>query len=126
MHVCVNITSRSPGALLGIVTSGQVLETSEVCLRFTMNSVRSCPPCELVTLARRDLFLHLSMACVLRRGYKYVAACGDKLVEALRVKGPDIAVDVDHACLCETIDTIGLYGFRHNFNALGCAPTVPH
>jgi len=27
---------------------------------------------------------------------------------------------VDHACLCETIDTIGLYGFNHSFDALGC------
>ena len=55
-----------------------------------------------------------------RRGYKHVAACGNKLTEVLRVKGADVAVDVDHACLCETIDTIGLYGFNHNFNALGC------
>ena len=57
-----------------------------------------------------------------RRGYKHVAACGDKLVEVLHAKGPHAAVDVDHACLCETIDTIGLYGFRHSFNALGCSP----
>jgi NADPH:quinone reductase-like Zn-dependent oxidoreductase len=54
-----------------------------------------------------------------RRGYKHVGACGDKLVEVLRSKGADDAVDVDHACLSETIDTIGLYGFRHDFNALG-------
>ena len=63
--------------------------------------------------------------CVRRRGYKHVAACGDKLTEVLRAKGPDAAVDVDHACLCETIDTIGLYGFNHSFNALGCRASPP-
>ena len=41
-------------------------------------------------------------------------------MEVLRSKGAGTTVDVDHACLCETIDTIGLYGFRHNFDALGC------
>ena len=46
--------------------------------------------------------------------------CGDRLVEVLKTLGPDRTVDIDHACLCETMDMIGLFGFGHEFNALRC------
>ena len=80
----------------------------------------------MLCLTAGDKYSPIQGGSCLRRGYKYVAACGDKLVEVLRAKGPDVVVDVDHACLCETIDTIGLYGFRHNFDALGYTPNPPY
>ena len=38
------------------------------------------------------------LTCFRRGGFQYSAACGDNLVEALRGKGPEVAVDVDEAC----------------------------
>jgi len=43
--------------------------------------------------------------------------CGDQLVQVLLAKGGE-AVNIGQACLSETIDMIGLFGFAHNFNAL--------
>ena len=37
------------------------------------------------------------MCC--RDGFKYSAACGTKLVDVLRTKGPIAAVDIDEVCL---------------------------
>ena len=39
-------------------------------------------------------------------------------MEVLRAKGPDVTVDIDQACLSETMDMIGLFGFRYDFNGL--------
>lgn len=53
-----------------------------------------------------------------RDGFKHAAECGDKLVDILRAKGPDATVDINQACLSETVDTIGLFSFRYRFNGL--------
>jgi len=56
-----------------------------------------------------------------RDGFKHTAACGDKLVHVLLAKGPDAVVDIDQACLAETMDMIGLFGFHYDFNAIRLA-----
>ena len=58
------------------------------------------------------------MVCLLRDGFKHAVTCGEQLVEVLRVKGPDASVDIDQACISETTDMIGLFGFRCSFNAI--------
>ena len=60
----------------------------------------------------------MAAAALSRKGFKHAATCGDRLVEVLKRMGAGTAVDVDHACLCETMDMIGLFGFHHEFNAL--------
>ena len=58
--------------------------------------------------------------CVVRLGFKDAAICGDSLVAALRGKGPTAAVAVDHACLCESMDVVGRFGFGFDCGAVRC------
>ena len=39
-------------------------------------------------------------------------------MDVLLAKGPDAVVDIDQACLAETMDMIGLFGFHYHFNAI--------
>lgn len=39
-------------------------------------------------------------------------------MDVLLAKGPDAVVDIDQACLAETMDMIGLFGFHYDFNAI--------
>lgn len=39
-------------------------------------------------------------------------------MKTLHAKGPDAVVDINHALLSETMDVIGFFGFRQNFNTI--------
>ena len=71
-------------------------------------------------LWRRQVCLHLR-----RLGFKDAAACGDNLVAALRRKGPTAAVAIDHACLCESMDVVGRFGFGFDCRAVRCNLSQP-
>ncbi len=58
-------------------------------------------------------------------GFKDAAVCGDTLVAALRRKGPTAAVAIDHACLCESMDLVGRFGFGFDCRAVRCAILWP-
>lgn len=66
------------------------------------------------------MLLHLCVRISLhRKGFKHAASCGDELVAVLKEKALGAApVDINHACLCETMDMIGLFGFGHEFHAV--------
>ena len=48
--------------------------------------------------------------------YPKLAGVGTQLVEALSMKGAGQAVDMSQACMCETIDALGLTGFDTAFH----------
>jgi hypothetical protein len=52
-----------------------------------------------------------------RHGFNESAKVGEELVAALRALGPNRVVDVDYACICQAVDTIGRFGFHHDFGA---------
>ena len=55
-------------------------------------------------------------AQALRAVYPKLAGVGSQLVQALLCKGEDQAVDMSLACMCETIDALGLTGFNKVFH----------
>ena len=55
-------------------------------------------------------------AQALRLVYPKLAGVGAQLVQALSTKGGDQAVDMSLACMCETIDALGLTGFNKVFH----------
>ena len=48
--------------------------------------------------------------------YPKLAAVGKQLVQALASKGGEEALDMSMACMCETIDAIGMTGFNKEFH----------
>lgn len=61
--------------------------------------------------------------------YPKLAGVGSQLVQALSSKGGEQAVDMSLACMCETIDALGMTGFNkayHNVQAFkdGQAPEM--
>ncbi len=58
-----------------------------------------------------------------RNGFRHITATCAELVDILHAVPPGRAVDVDQACLCETMDVIGLFGFGQSFEAVKCART---
>ena len=56
-----------------------------------------------------------------RNGFRHITATCAELVGILHAAGPGAAVDMDQACLCETMDVIGLFGFGQGFQAVKCA-----
>ena len=61
--------------------------------------------------------------------YPKLAGVGLQLVQALSCKGGEQAVDMSLACMCETIDALGMTGFNkayHNVQAFrdGQAPEM--
>eukprot|EP00208_Stichococcus_sp_RCC1054_P002339 CAMPEP_0206139828 /NCGR_PEP_ID=MMETSP1473-20131121/7467_1 /ASSEMBLY_ACC=CAM_ASM_001109 /TAXON_ID=1461547 /ORGANISM="Stichococcus sp, Strain RCC1054" /LENGTH=576 /DNA_ID=CAMNT_0053533745 /DNA_START=97 /DNA_END=1827 /DNA_ORIENTATION=+ len=54
----------------------------------------------------------------IRNGFRHITATCAELVEILHATGPDESIDIDQACLCETMDVIGLFGFGQGFEAV--------
>lgn len=48
--------------------------------------------------------------------YPKLAGVGTQLVQALASKGGEQALDMSMACMCETIDAIGMTGFNKDFH----------
>ena len=55
-------------------------------------------------------------AQALKAVYPKLAGVGSQLVQALQFKGEDQAIDMSLACMCETIDALGLTGFNKAFH----------
>ena len=56
-----------------------------------------------------------------RNGFRHITATCAELVGILHAAGSGVALDMDRACLCETMDVIGLFGFGQSFEAVTCA-----
>lgn len=50
-----------------------------------------------------------------RTVYPQLAGVGRQLVQALSCKGEGQAVDMSLACMCETLDALGMTGFNKAF-----------
>ncbi len=85
------------------------------------------PRCAINVSCRRAALstdsLDLAVACGRHRrnGYRHITATCAELVSVLHAAGPEAALDMDQACMCETMDVIGLFGFGQGFEAVKCA-----
>ena len=64
-------------------------------------------PCELSTWTFRKV-------------YPKLAHVGGQLVDALKLLGDKEPVDMSLACMCETIDALGLTGFDKPYHNINC------
>lgn len=85
---------------------------------------RKCQ-CRGATLSTDSFNLAAACECHRRNGFRHITATCAELVSMLHAAGPGTALDMDQACLCETMDVIGLFGFGQGFEAVKCALFQP-
>lgn len=80
-------------------------------------TVLPCSPAQTVQAAAVANWW-LQNCCVCRAAYPKVSSIGDRLVEILHSRPEQKPVDMSEACMCETIDALGLAGFNKAFHSI--------